>query len=102
MGYLDTFDRAKKAAIELADDLQPSDTSALIFTNNRAKVSQTARWQKHRRIQTALTGARLTNYTTDYLNAIQSADEILGEAEIGSKADLLRQRFAANRLGEFR
>ena len=84
MGYLDTFDQAKKAAIELADDLQTSDTSALIFTDNRAKVVKPLD-AEHRQIQTALMGARLTNHTTDYLDAIQSADEILGEAEIGAK-----------------
>jgi hypothetical protein len=84
MGYLDTFDRAKKVVIELADDLQPSDTSALIFTNNRAKVVKPLD-AEHRQIQTAVTSAQLTNHTTDYLDAIQSADEILGEAEIGRK-----------------
>ncbi len=84
MGYLDTFDRAKKAVIELADDLQPSDTSALIFTNNRAKVVKPLDTE-HRQIQTAVTSAQLTNHTTDYLDAIQSADELLGEAEIGRK-----------------
>ena len=84
MGYLDTFDQAKKAAIEIADNLQPSDTSALIFTSNRATVVK-ALDAEHRRIQTAVMGARLTNHTTDYLDAIQSADEILGEANIGHK-----------------
>ena len=84
MGYLDTFDQAKKATIKLADDLQPSDTSALIFTDNRAKVVKPLD-AEHRRIQTAVLGAQLTNHTTDYLDAIQSADEILGEAEIGTK-----------------
>lgn len=84
MGYLDTFDQAKKAAIELADDLQPSDTSALIFTNNRAKIVKPLD-AEHRRIQTAVMGAQLTNHPTDHLDAIQSADEILGEAEIGAK-----------------
>ena len=84
MGYLDTFDQAKKATIKLADDLQPSDTSALIFTNNRAKVVKPLD-AEHRRIQSAVLGAQLTNHTTDYLDAIQSADEILGEAEIGAK-----------------
>ncbi len=84
MGYLDTFDQAKKAAIEIADNLQPSDTSALIFTSNRAKVVK-ALDAEHRRIQTAVMGARLTNHTTDYLDAIQSADEVLGEANIGHK-----------------
>ena len=84
MGYLDTFDQAKKATIKLADDLQPSDTSALIFTNNRAKVVKPLD-AEHRRIQSAVLGAQLTNHTTDYLDAIQSADEILGEANIGAK-----------------
>ena len=84
MGYLDTFDQAKKAAIEIADKLQPSDISALIFTSNRAKVVKPLD-AEHRRIQTAVMSAHLTNHTTDYLNAIQSADEILGEAEIGHK-----------------
>ena len=84
MGYLDTFDQAKKAAIKIADKLQPSDTSALIFTSNRAKMVKPFD-AEHRQIQTAVMGARLTNHTTDYLNAIQSADEILGEAQIGAK-----------------
>ncbi len=84
MGYLDTFNRAKKAVIELADDLQPSDASALIFTNNRAKIVKPLD-AEHRQIQTAVAGAQLTNHMTDYLDAIQSADEILGEAEIGRK-----------------
>ena len=84
MGYLDTFGQAKKAVIELADDLQPSDTSALIFTSNRAKVVKPLD-AEHRRIQSAVMGAQLTNHTTDYLDAIQSADEQLGEAEIGVK-----------------
>ena len=84
MGYLDTFDQAKKAAIKLADDLQPSDTSALIFTNSRAKVIKPLD-AEHRQIQAAVIGAQLTNRTTDYLDAIQSADETLGEANIGHK-----------------
>lgn len=84
MGYLDTFDRAKKAVIELANDLQPTDTSALIFTNSRAKAVKPLDTE-HRQIQTAVTSAQLTNHTTDYLDAIQSADELLGEAEIGRK-----------------
>ena len=84
MGYLDTFDQAKKAAIEIADNLQPNDTSALIFTSNRAKVIKPLD-AEHRQIQTVLMGAQLTNYTTNYLDAIQSADEILGEAEVGAK-----------------
>lgn len=84
MGYLDTFNRAKKAAIEIADKLQPNDTSALIFTNNRAKVVKPLD-AEHRRLRPAVMGAQLTNHTTDYLDAIQSADEILGEAKIGHK-----------------
>ena len=84
MGYLDLFDRAKETVMELADNLQPSDTSALIFTSNRAKVVKPLD-AEHRRIQSAVMGARLTNHTTDYLDAIQSADEVLGEANIGHK-----------------
>lgn len=84
MGYLDTFDQAKKATAELAADLQPSDTSALIFTNNRATVIKPLD-AEHRRTQTAAMGAQLTNHTTDYLDAIQSADELLGETEMGTK-----------------
>ena len=84
MGYLDTFDQAKKATVKLADDLQPSDTSALIFTNNRATIVKPLD-AEHRRIQTAVMAAQLTNHTTDYFDAIQSADEILREAEVGTK-----------------
>ena len=39
---------------------------------------------EHRQIQTAVMGAQLTNHTTDYLDAIQSADEILGGGEAGA------------------
>lgn len=84
MGYLDTFNRAKKEAMKFVDELHRGDNSALIFTANKARVVKSLD-AEHELIRSALLGAKLTNHTTDYLDAIQSADEMLQEANIGQR-----------------
>ncbi|MCZ6678300.1 MAG: BatA domain-containing protein [Candidatus Poribacteria bacterium] len=84
MGYLDTFDRAKKEAVRIVDELHQGDTSALILTTNRATVVKPLD-AEHSLIKSAVMGTKLTDRTTDYLDAIQSADEMLQEANIGQK-----------------
>ncbi len=84
MGYRDTFDRAKKEAMKLANELYQGDTSALIFTAHKAEVVKPL-GSEHELIRSGVMSAKLTNRTTDYLDAIQSADEILQGANIGQK-----------------
>ena len=84
MSREDTFDRAKAEAQKIADGLQQRDTSALVFTSNRAQVVKSLD-AEHQQIRPALTGAKLTNVPTDYLDAIQAADEMLQQANIGQK-----------------
>ncbi len=84
MGYSDTFDRAKAEAMKLADDLRQSDTSALILTSHKAEVVKPLD-SNHDLVRSALMGAKRTNRTTDYLDAIHSADEMLQQASIGQK-----------------
>ena len=84
MGYGDNFDRAQKEAIQIANQLHPNDTSALIFTAHRAEVIKPLN-SEHVLIKSAVMNARQTNRTTNYLDAIQSADEILQGTHIGRK-----------------
>lgn len=84
MNREDTFDRAKEEAQKIADELQRRDTSALVFTSNRARVVKSLDTE-HQGIRPALTGAQLTNFPTDYLDAIQAANEMLQQADIGQK-----------------
>ena len=84
MGYNDTFDRAKAEARKIVDELHQGDTSALIFSSHRGQVVKSLD-SEHERIRTALASAKLTNHTTDYLDAIQSANEMLQQANIGPK-----------------
>lgn len=84
MGYGDNFNRAQKEAIQIANQLHPNDASALVFTAHRAEVIKPLN-AEHELIKSAVMGARPTNRTTNYLDAIQSADEILQGTHIGRK-----------------
>ena len=84
MSHKDTFDRAKAEAQKITDGLQQRDTSALVFASNRAQVIKSLNTE-HQQIRPALTGAKLTSVPTDYLDAIQAADEMLRQANIGQK-----------------
>ena len=84
MSHKDTFDRAKAEAQKITDGLQQRDTSALVFASNRAQVIKSLDTE-HQQIRPALTGVKLTSVPTDYLDAIQAADEMLRQANIGQK-----------------
>jgi hypothetical protein len=84
MGYEDTFNRAKAEVQKLVKNIERNDTSALILAAHRARVVKPLD-SEHGRLEAALAGAKLTNRTTNYLDAIQTANEILQTANIGLK-----------------
>ena len=85
MGYDDTFSRAKSEAMKLISDLNSQDTAALIFSSDTALVVKELS-SEHDEIKMALNAhAKLTYNPTNYVNAIQAADEVLKFANIGEK-----------------
>ena len=84
MQYEDVFARAKKEAINRLDSLDSADAVALILSADKARRVLPID-SEHNHIRTAIESAVLTNYTTDYLDAIQSADEILKSVSVGQK-----------------
>ena len=84
MQYEDVFARAKKEAIDRLDSLESADAVALILSADKARKVLPID-SEHNHIRTAIENAELTNYTTDYLDAIQTADEILQGVSVGEK-----------------
>ncbi|HIE27819.1 TPA: VWA domain-containing protein, partial [Candidatus Poribacteria bacterium] len=85
MGYSDNFSRAKSEAMNVISDLNPQDTAALIFNSDTALVVKELS-SEHDEIKMALNAhAKLTYNPTNYVNAIQAADEVLKFANIGEK-----------------
>ena len=84
MQYENVFARAKKEAINRLDSLESADAVALILSADKArKVLPIG--SEHNHIRTAIENAQTTNYTTDYLDAIHTADEILKAVSVGQK-----------------
>ena len=84
MQYEDVFALAKKEAINRLDSLESADAVALILSADKArKVLPIG--SEHNHIRTAIENAQTTNYTTDYLDAIHTADEILKAVSVGQK-----------------
>lgn len=84
MQYNGVFARAKNEAIKRLESLDSADAVALILSADKARRVLPIDSQ-HSHIKTAIENAELTNYTTDYLDAIQTADEILKSISIGQK-----------------
>lgn len=84
MQYADVFVEAKKEAIERLDSLESADAVALILAADKARQVLPID-SEHSHIKSAIENAELTNYTTDYLDAIQTADEILKAVSVGQK-----------------
>ncbi|RKU17685.1 hypothetical protein C6501_03560 [Candidatus Poribacteria bacterium] len=84
MQYEDVFATAKKEAIDRLDSLESADAVALILSADKARKVLPID-SEHNHIRTAIESAETTNYTTDYLDAIQTADEILQEVAAGQK-----------------
>ena len=84
MQYEDVFARAKKEAINRLDSLESADAVALILSADKARKVLPID-SEHNHIRTAIENAQTTNYTTDYLDAIHTADEILKAVSVGQK-----------------
>lgn len=84
MQYEDVFERAKKEAIDRLDGLESADAVALILSADKARKVLPID-SEHNHIRTAIESAEPTYRTTDYLDAIQTADEILQGVAAGQK-----------------
>ncbi len=84
MQYEEIFNNAKKEAINRLDRLDGADAVALILSADKVRKILPID-SEHQHIRTAIENAELTNYTTDYLDAIQTADEILKSISVGQK-----------------
>ena len=84
MQYEGVFENAKKEADEILDRLDASDAACLILSSDNARVVAPL-GSDFAHIRTALNSAETSNEHTDYLDAIQTADEILQPIPIGEK-----------------
>ena len=84
MQYADTFATAKKEALNILDNLDTADAAGFILSSDKARVVAPL-GSEFSHIRTAINGAEVTNETTDYLDALQTADEILQPLLIGQK-----------------
>ena len=84
MQYGSVFEEAKKEAIKILDRLDAADAACLILSSDNARVVAPL-GSEFSHIRTALNTAEPTNDRTDYLDALQSADEILEGIPIGQK-----------------
>ena len=84
MQYAEIFEDAKKEAVKILDGLDAADAACLILSSDNARVVAPL-GSEFSHIRTALNTAKTTNDRTDYLDAFQSADEILEGIPIGEK-----------------
>ena len=84
MQYAAVFEDAKKEATQILDGLDAADAACLILSSDNARVVAPL-GSEFSHIRTALNTAETTNNQTDYLDALQNADEILGGIPIGEK-----------------
>ena len=84
MQYEGVFETAKKEAVKLLDGLDASDAAALILSSDNARVVAPL-GSEFSHIRAALNSAKTTYEHTDYLDALQTADEILEPIPIGEK-----------------
>ena len=84
MQYETVFEDAKKEAVKILDRLDAADAACLILSSDNARVVAPL-GSEFSHIRTALNTAETTNDRTDYLDALQSANEILEGIPIGEK-----------------
>ena len=84
MQYETVFEDAKKEAVKILDGLDAADAACLILSSDNARVVAPL-GSEFSHIRTALNTAEPTNDQTDYLDALQSANEILEGIPIGEK-----------------
>ena len=84
MQYEGVFENAKKAVGTILDGLDSADAAGLIFSSDNARVVAPL-GSEFAHIRTALGNAKTSNERTDYLDAMQTADEVLQSIPIGEK-----------------
>ena len=84
MQYEGVLEHAKKEAVEILDGLDASDAACLMLSADNARVVAPL-GSELAHIRTALNNAETANEHTDYLDAMQTADEILQPIPIGEK-----------------
>lgn len=84
MQYSEVFANAKKEAIKRLDSLESADAVALVLSADKSRQVLPID-SEHSHVRSAIENAELTNYTTDYLDAFQSADDILKAVSVGQK-----------------
>lgn len=84
MQYQDVFENAKKAGVKVLEHLDRQDVACLILSSDKARVVAPL-GSEFVHIKDALNGAEATYTATDYLDALQTADEMLQRLPIGQK-----------------
>ena len=84
MQYEGVFENAKKEAGKILDGLDAADAAGLILSSDNARVVAPL-GSELTHIRAALDTAETANEHTDYLDAMQTADEILQSIPIGEK-----------------
>ncbi|MDE0468970.1 MAG: BatA domain-containing protein [Candidatus Poribacteria bacterium] len=84
MRYEKVFEDAKKEGLKILDGLDTADAACLILSSDSARVVAPL-GSEFAHIRTALSSAETTYKPTDYLDALQIANEILDPIPIGEK-----------------
>ncbi len=84
MQYEDVFDRAKKEAIARLDGLENTDAVGLILSADKALTVLPLDTERSH-IRSTLSNAKPTYHKTDYLDAIQTASQLLEQVAVGQK-----------------
>ncbi|MDD9972642.1 MAG: BatA domain-containing protein [Candidatus Poribacteria bacterium] len=84
MRYEKVFENAKKEGLKILDGLDTADAACLILSSDSARVVAPL-GSEFAHIRTALSNAEATYKPTDYLDALQTANEILEPIPIGEK-----------------
>ena len=84
MQYEQVFENAKREGIKILDGLDATDAACLILSSDNARVVAPL-GSEFSHIRAALNDAEATYKPTDYLDALQTADEILASIPIGEK-----------------
>ena len=84
MQYEKVFENAKKKGVEILNGLDATDAACLILSSDTARVVAPL-GSAFSHIRAALNDAEATYKPTDYLDALQTADEILAAIPIGEK-----------------
>ena len=84
MRYEKAFENAKKEGFKILDGLDTADAACLILSSDSARVVAPL-GSEFAHVRTALSNAEATYKPTDYLDALQTANEILEPIPIGEK-----------------